>query len=263
MQISLTSKYRKNTDLVMNANELLDLYFYGIDISSTDGTKLSEGVIETYIRSAQSEIEKYLAIKLKKQLETESTDYYRDDFTIGYPVIETSFQPNEAYVCMGMLNSIEQIYYPKQWLTVNKSEGKGWGREISIVPNGSAVNGNSDVILTGVMNQYSFQAQRMVPDYFTVQYTTGFDFKKIPFDLINVIGKFSAIGIFNVLGDLILGAGIASQSLSIDGLSQSISSTSSATNSGYGARIVQYQKEVKDSLSKLKRYYKGYNFVAL
>ena len=263
MKISILSKYRKNTDLIINPNELLDLYFYGIDISSTDGTRLSSGVIETYIRAAQSEIEKYLAIKLKKSLETETTDYYRDDFTIGYPVIETSFQVNEPYTCMGLLNSIEQINYPKQWLSANKSEGKGWGREISIVPNGSAVSGNTDVILTGVMNQYSFQSQRQVPNYFTVQYTTGFDYDKVPYDLLNVIGKISAISVLAIAGDILLGAGIASQSLSIDGLSQQIATTNSATSSAFNARILQYQKEVKETLNKLKAYYKGFNFVSL
>ena len=50
---------------------------------------------------------------------------------------------------------------------------------------------------------------------------------------------------------------LASYSLSIDGLSQSISTTNSATNAAFGARIINYQKEIKDSLSKLKTYYRG------
>jgi len=73
-----------------------------------------------------------------------------------------------------------------------------------------------------------------------------------------VIGKLAAIGIFNVAGDIALGqSALASYSLSIDGLSQSISTTNSATNAAFGARIINYQKEIKDSLSKLKTYYRG------
>ena len=38
-----------------------------------------------------------------------------------------------------------------------------------------------------------------------------------------------------------------------DSLSQSISSTSSATNAGYGARVIGYQDQIKNSLETIKR----------
>jgi len=72
-----------------------------------------------------------------------------------------------------------------------------------------------------------------------------------------VIGKLAAINIFHQLGDIILGAGIASQSLGIDGLSQSISTTSSATNAGYGARITGYLADLKQARVDLKNKYDG------
>ena len=68
---------------------------------------------------------------------------------------------------------------------------------------------------------------------------------------------------FNIAGDLILGAGIARQSLSIDGLAQQIDSTSSATNSGYGARIINYNKEIKETLERLQGTYKRINFTVV
>mgnify|MGYP000160127553 FL=1 len=77
----------------------------------------------------------------------------------------------------------------------------------------------------------------------------------MPMDLINLTGKLATFGPLGIAGDLILGAGIAAQSIGVDGLSQSISSTSSATNAGYGARILQYQKEIADSVKKLKLVY--------
>ena len=77
----------------------------------------------------------------------------------------------------------------------------------------------------------------------------------MPMDLINLTGKLATFGPLGIAGDLILGAGIAAQSIGVDGLSQSISSTSSATNAGYGARIIQYQKEIADSVKKLKLVY--------
>ena len=83
---------------------------------------------------------------------------------------------------------------------------------------------------------YYGEADNIFPNYWHAKYLTGF--KKIPNDLLNVLGMLASINVLNIAGDIILGAGIASYSLSLDGLSQSISSTSSATNSGYGARII-------------------------
>ena len=77
----------------------------------------------------------------------------------------------------------------------------------------------------------------------------------MPMDLINLTGKLATFGPLGIAGDLILGAGIAAQSIGVDGLSQSISSTSSATNAGYGARIIQYQKEIAETVKRLKLVY--------
>ncbi len=71
----------------------------------------------------------------------------------------------------------------------------------------------------------------------------------------------AAIGPLNIAGDLIAGAGIANKSISLDGLSQSIGTTSSATNSGYGARILQYEKQMKHMLEGLRTHYTGIQMV--
>lgn len=60
----------------------------------------------------------------------------------------------------------------------------------------------------------------------------------------------------NVAGDLIAGAGIAQQHVGIDGLSQTISTTSSATNAGYGARLRAYERELKTIMSILRGKYR-------
>ena len=94
-----------------------------------------------------------------------------------------------------------------------------------------------------------------IPDYWDFQYTTGFDLDDLPYDLMNVVGKIATFGPLGIAGDLILGAGIAGQSLSVDGLSQSISSTASATSSGYNARLLQYERELKATIPRIKLIY--------
>jgi hypothetical protein len=86
----------------------------------------------------------------------------------------------------------------------------------------------------------------------------------MPMDVLNIVGKLASIGIFNVLGDIVLGtAAVANYSLSIDGLSQSIGTTNSAENSAFSARIINYQKEIKETLAKIKNNVRGLNFAAL
>jgi len=54
------------------------------------------------------------------------------------------------------------------------------------------------------------------------------------------------------MGDLILGAGIANQSISIDGLSQSIGTTQSAMYGGASARVESYRQDIDKLISVLR-----------
>ena len=256
-------KYRKNTDEMISPEELLSLYFYGIDIKSQDGTSLSSASIRMYIKAAQREIERFLDIRFKRKLLTETVDYYKDDYWYGYPKLKVSLPVEEPFSMIGMINTVEQIIYPKNWLNSKRSSEGLYYKDINIVPVGStgAVGTSEQLLLTGLTRQIGITSYKQVPNYFNVQYTTGF--KEIPFDLLNVVGKLASIGVLNIAGDLILGAGIASMSLGVDGLSQSIASTSSATSSGYGARIIQYSKEINDTLKRLKLAYKSLNLIVL
>jgi len=47
-------------------------------------------------------------------------------------------------------------------------------------------------------------------------------------------------------------AGFSSSSLSMDGVSESFSSTQSATSAMYGARIMEYRKEMEDYINQNK-----------
>ena len=80
---------------------------------------------------------------------------------------------------------------------------------------------------------------RYIPDVFRIDYTAGFGkntdplavspaqpkLDKIPGIIKDVVGKLAAAGPLNIAGDLLGGAGIASQSIGIDGLSQSSNRT--------------------------------------
>jgi hypothetical protein len=93
----------------------------------------------------------------------------------------------------------------------------------------------------------------------TISYTAD----TLPPDIVRAIALKSSLLALNVAGDLIAGAGIAQSSIGVDGLSQSIATTASATNAGYGARVLQFEREYKALLSTLKANYRALNFMAL
>ena len=245
--LTLNINYGKNQGLILSPSEIKDLYFFGISLKSKDGQTISDEDIATYIGASQQEVERYFNIKLEKQVIEETRDFYRDDFR-NWSFVRFSFPIVEAEKLTGTLNGVMQIDYPKDWLSVKKTNDSLKGRNMYIVPNvGTAQTG---AIYSGLMPNIGFLNQSFVPNYWIGRYITGFEV--IPDDLINFIGKLTAINIFRIMGDLIFGPGITSQTVGIDGVSQAISGTM------YKGRIEGYLSDLKELTKRL-----GYTYTSL
>jgi hypothetical protein len=94
-----------------------------------------------------------------------------------------------------------------------------------------------------------------------LDYRVGFD--RVPAAMADWIGLKASILALDTAGDLIAGAGIASKSIGQDGLSQSIGTTSSATNAGYGARIKSYLDRLPALEATLRAMYRGPRFAGI
>lgn len=238
---------------VLTVPQLKQRYLFGVDLTDDEGNPLPDEVFQFYILSAIAWLEHELDIPvLPTSYERELSDYYRNDyqnFTIiqleNYPVL--SIEEFAVEYPSGQ----NVIVFPDEWLRLDRNHGL-----LRVVPTAGTLSeiliGQGGSFLPAIYNGMDY-----LPDLFAVSYTAGFEDGELPFNLLDLIGKVASFGPFNIFGDLIAGAGIATVSLAIDGLSQSIGTTSSATNSGYGARLIQYQKEVKDWIPKLRRFYKG------
>lgn len=91
------------------------------------------------------------------------------------------------------------------------------------------------------------------PQGMEVNYTSGYaDASKVPDSMRDVIGKYAAIKSLASIGDGLI-AGVANTTLTIDGITESFSSTQSATSSYFGARIHQYTQDI-DAWLKRNRY---------
>lgn len=85
-----------------------------------------------------------------------------------------------------------------------------------------------------------------VPNAYYVDYTTGYtSAQRVPRELVDVIAKLVSIAIMSAHGDGKV-AGTASMSLSLGSISESVSTTQSATSATFGARILQMTNELKD-----------------
>jgi len=147
----------------------------------------------------------------------------------------------------------EIFTFPKSWLRVTIPESS----QIAIVP---AVGSLPSQVLGGGGGLPLFvhtRGARHMPDLLHIDYKAGFECGQVPDDITHAVALVAAQNVLNPAGDLIVGAGIASTSLSIGGLSQSVNTTSSATNAGYGSRIIQYQKDLKDLIPSIRAHYHG------
>ena len=244
----------------MSPTEMLETYFYGIKLTAQDGKIISEEMMKFYLQAALEEVENSLDIKMIPQIISEDKDFQFNDYMAwGYMVM--TYPIVEGFKLEGYINDVIQIEYPKEWLSVKQTnDKKNFSRNLHLVPTNGTATSNS-VVFSGITPHLGFFGNKQIPNYWRPQYCTGFH--KLPFDLLNFIGKMASINVFHILGDIILGAGIASQSIGIDSLSQSISTTSSATNAGYGARVTGYIADMKMQWPKLKGFYKGFTMTSL
>jgi hypothetical protein len=250
---------------VLSVDELKINYLTGLDLTDDDGNELPDSMYEHYLRSAVALAERRLDLPIRRRVfdadaidggvdgsggETERLDFTQQEY-YKYIWLQVEHFPiiSVEEIKLVLPNEQEVINFDTSWLNVKKDAG-----QIMIIPqNGSigvTVLGQSGAWLPLIYGWTDF-----IPDVFRIKYTAGF--VRVPADIKNLIGMMASLGPLAILGDLILGAGIASERLGMDGLVQEIQSTASATNSGYGARIRQYQREIREQTQDLRRYYKG------
>lgn len=236
--------------------QLKERYFFGIDLTDGRGNELSDATFAHYILQAIRWMEHQLDIPLLPQTFSERHDYHRQDYEAfqylqldNYPVLSVE------ELAVQYPSGQNVVVFPQEWLRLNGEKG-----QLQVVPTAGTLSefliGQGGTFLPAI-----YHGMHYLPQLFSVEYTAGFEDGKVPANIVDLIGMFAALGPFHIFGDLIAGAGIANISLSMDGLSQSIGTTSSATNSGYGARVLNYLKQIKEQIPVLRRYYKGQRMV--
>lgn len=246
----LTTSYKLGDGLPFSPSSLIEEYLHGIPLTDQFGNSYSIKDIRKKILKAMRQIEVFLNISVLEVTREETQDYLQEEWQ-SWGHIKLERICNEILSVEGFLNSQKVIEFGKDMWVVKE-------KNIALVP--SAQNWSANIWLgTGGSFPVLRGGVRMVPNFWHIVYKTGFAI--IPEEILAAISKLASIQILAVLGDILLGAGIASQSISYDGLSQSINTTQSAENSAYSARIKQYAEELsKTDLPQLKSYYRGIVF---
>ena len=236
---------------VMTVNTLKNVFLFGIDLTDDSGTPYPDALFQFYIESAVQYLQDKLDITLFPTVITdERHDYKRRDFE-NYMWVQTDQIPIMTVEKVELVfpGNNKIIEFTGESIMVDKDSGS-----VEVYP---TLGAYAPAFYNGHHSFYG--AHNYLPQFMRLHYTAGFS--KIPADLIEMVGMLASMGPLGIAGDLLGGAGIASQSISIDGLSQSFNTTSSATNSGYGSRILQYQKALKDMWATIYRRYHPQNFM--
>lgn len=254
---------------LIDVETLKNVYLTGLNITDPNtGKELPDATYKTYIDSGVSMLAHYLDISITQIFnQVENKDYHVNDYS------EWGFMQLNNYPVIAVRN-IEMVYFrdsdgqpetlteiPAQWVRLNPHDGI-----IRLVPNAQFA-ANLQIGRTGSYFPEILRSN-LVPHLWRVTYDHGFKDGKIPHLINMAIAQIAAVQALIVGGNLVLGAGIASSSISLDGLSQSISTTQSAENSAYSATLKDYSDRLFGTrendqfaiLPILKNYYKGSDF---
>jgi hypothetical protein len=247
-------------EAVLTVEELKRIYLFGIKLTDDDGNPFPDEMFVHFIRDAISDVSIELDIKLQPQKFDEHYDFYIREYEM-YGFLQLRNRPiiSVASYTIEYPAGQDVIEFPVDWLRVDR-----WAGHLQVLPARGTFT-QQLVSAGGGFLPLVFGGSDYIPDILHVVYTAGFELGDegptrefgLPRAIKEYVGMKAAFGPFNTAGDLIVGAGIAQKSLSFDGLSESVATTASATNSGFGSRLVQYEKQIKARSKKLMSYYKG------
>ncbi|QVW28806.1 hypothetical protein [Bacillus phage SWEP1] len=238
-------------------------------ISVTDprtGEYMPDEFYQSKIEQAVAQAEKKLDIVILPRYNSEHHDYYRNDFE-SFMFLRTHQRPIMQAEKITLEYGGGTVFnYPTKWWKVYKLEG-----HLEMLPTLMLSEQGQNMNLAQVYSGYPMIAgiphlvgNNYAPQMFHVEYVAGMlppkrrgvsqPWEMHP-DLWTLIIKIALKEVFQQWGRLIVGAGIASMDISIDGISQHIDTTQSAMYGGASADIMQLDRDISELVDGLKSYY--------
>jgi hypothetical protein len=248
-------------------DDLRYTYLWGTDFKATNGQAFTDAQTQYFIDAAITELERELNICIKKRVikcnaekrnlvkttkdvpgdydEEEPPYRYKQEEIVSRGIITTRRRPLIKVTKCDLVNigKTPRDLLPSAYLEKEKGVINFTKRPWRI--------GDTSVNVAKVLFPYGEKTFRNYL-YYEIDYEAGYESSDdIPDDLRQIVGKLAAISLLNIIGDGLM-SGFSSSSLSMDGISESFSSTQSATSAYFGARIAVYQKEVENYIKDNK-----------
>lgn len=245
-------------ELPIDREYLIKRYLFGLRLKDSEGNEFPDELFETQIKSSLAYIETELDLGLTPRQVFEEHDYDIQTWK-NYIFLQPDVTPiqsvEEIRVNVGL--DTAAFVLPLEWVKVSSDKHHVQVVPLTGGPLATVFLGQGQVLLPLLQSTLGF-----VPSILEIDYTAGFKICEVPEDILHLVSLHSSIGVLNIAGDLIIGAGIASKEISVPGLRQKIQTTASPTNSGFGARILQYRQEIKDKTPIIRNRYQGLRIYA-
>ncbi len=266
--------------LIITPDELRYVYGFGNELTAPNCDTITDETLQWYVDNALASVERDLNVKIaaRKYFFRDAVKP-RDDIPDNLrPDIDFEFEEPSDFFPKYFKEYIYIKMRRRPILTVGRAEFRdlAGGLIIDLVEFGMKINyergsiqffPNSGTLATlplfvGAsypLFQYS-SSRGEYPDAYFIDYEAGFKnvlgFRRKWGELVNIIGMLAAIYMLNDYGDG-KSPGIASSSISLSGISESFSTTQSATNALYGARILNYTNQIKAFYAASRSKYSG------
>lgn len=246
-------------------------YMFGVELKDPEtgevmGDAFYDHIFETAIAKAEKELD--IAI-LPRVIVDEHHDYYQSDFN-SYMYTHAYKKPILQVESLKLELNGRPIYnYPSNWWKVYTLAGHVELYPTALMQTGMGMAYND---IWGGYPQLAglppASGGTFAPQMIHLDYVAGMLPRKrrgvsydweLPPDLEQLVIKYALREIFQLWGRLIIGAGIASKSLTIDGVSETIVTTQSAMYSGAAADIILINEDIDKLLAGLKSHF-GMNF---
>ena len=258
---------------ILTPDDLHYTYLWGIDFRASNGMPYTDAQTQFHINSALAEVCRRLNITIKQRRivyepekrglkagidydEEEAYYTFRRERIQRSGMIVTRKRPIQKVSRLELMSRERGITSLIESSSIDKIKGV-----IRFGARPMRMEGSMRGVMAAIMpygtEQYGGELR------YGIDYVAGYESSDdVPEDLRAIIGKVCAVEMLNIIGDGIL-AGFSSSSLSMDGVSESFSSTQSATSATYGARIKQYSEEIERYLESNKMKFGHWNLGTL
>lgn len=215
---------------------LKDNYLTGFSFQGSDGQELPPKFFDDKLADAIVKLENITNIDvLERSITGEKHDYVTTDY-LNYAFMQLFRIPCQSVSQVRAVYPTGQVIqvFPSEWVRLYVEHS-----QFHLVP----TSGSLAQVLLGGGNGYMpfiFAGLSYLPNLWEVDYVSGFRVDAIPREIASAICKLAAIEVLTIVSDLVGPLGIASSSLGIDGMSQSVARQLPA----FKARIDQYRVDL-------------------